>query len=84
MRLMIYQRVTSDWERIIMTKEKVLKLQLQSARAQIEELTFKLEEYEERCKLLMAHVKNSEIPPPSAFKWENATPIHRDQVEAAI
>ena len=67
-----------------MTKEKVLKLQLNAARMEIENLAIRVAELEEQAKLLFAHVKANQIPPPSAFKWENASPIHRDQIEAAL
>lgn len=67
-----------------MTKEKVLKLQLNAARMEVEDLGRRIEELEEQAKVLFAHVKDNKIPPPSAFKWDNASPIDLEQVEAAL
>lgn len=68
-----------------MTKtEKTLKAQLNAARAEIEDLYLALDELKEREKIYLARISDQNKPARRMTLADFDSPIHLDQVEAAL
>lgn len=68
-----------------MTKtEKTLKCQLNAARAEIDDLYVALEEMKEREKIYLARISDNNKPARKMTLADFDSPIHLDQVEAAL
>lgn len=64
--------------------EKTLKSQLNAARAEIEDLYLALEELKEREKIYLARISDQNKPARRMTLADFDSPIHLDQVEAAL